>query len=57
MAVANGAKRDVMGHDEPDRRFNLVDRCAKDRAIHSRGRDCTVHHVIDFVILEREYLG
>ena len=54
---ADRAERNVVGHDQADRRFDLLDRRAEHRAVDGGRGDRAVDHVVDLVVLEREDLG
>src|SRR5687768_13281983 len=55
--MPNGAKWDIVRHDEADRRFDLLRRRAKDRAINSDRSNGPMEHVVDLVVLEAKDLG
>ena len=57
MAVADGAKRNVMGDDQPDRRLDLIHRRAKHCREHDGRRDRAMNDVVDLMFLERKHFG
>ena len=57
MPVPDRAERNVMRHDQADRRLDLVDVGSQQSREHDRRSDRAMHDVVDLVVLERKNFG